>query len=84
LCMDFPEYRKLNAEFEVFHLVGDLEMKTLVQAIERLRTDEKWYGQLTGNCRRASEQWVWEREEEKLIEFFRSLNHAKNQTFTLK
>ncbi|MEK7256632.1 MAG: glycosyltransferase, partial [Bacteroidota bacterium] len=73
LCMDFPEYQKLNAQFDVFHLVGDLETATLVQAIERLRTDEKWYQHLESNCRQASREWVWEKEEKKLMEFYQKL-----------
>ncbi|MEN0050523.1 MAG: glycosyltransferase [Bacteroidota bacterium] len=64
--MNFPEYQRLNEEYEVFSLVPDLEISTLQKAIQRLIDDVEYYRKLKRNCERAAVEWNWEKEEELL------------------
>ena len=76
LCIDFPEYRALNARHEVAELVPDLAPATLVAALARLLPGG-WpgprYHQLAANCRRARTEWNWQQEEKTLVELYRNL-----------
>ena len=76
LCIDFPEYRALNARHEVAELVPDLAPATLAAALARLLPDGypgPRYQQLAANCRRARTEWNWQQEEKTLIQLYRNL-----------
>ncbi len=73
LSMDFPEYQRLNAVHEVAVLLPELQLNTLVSAIESLKNDTSKYAALQQNCRKASAAWIWEKEEETLIRFYKLL-----------
>ena len=68
--MNFPEYQKINKEFDVFLLIDDLHPATLRKAIEDLRDDEL-YNRLHKNCLVARKKLVWEEEEKQLLEFWK-------------
>jgi len=68
--MDFPEYRKLNEDWQVFELVADLEVETLRQAIRKLLNDAPHYQKLQENCRKAAASLNWEQEEVKLLAIY--------------
>jgi len=65
--MNFPEYQRLNEEYEVFNLIPDLEIPTLQQAIQRLIEQPEYYRKLQRNCERAAAEWNWEWEEKQLL-----------------
>lgn len=76
LCIDFPEYRALNAQYEVAELVPDLAPATLAAALARLLPGGQpgpRYHALAANCRRARAEWNWRREEKTLVELYRNL-----------
>jgi len=67
---DFPEYQKLNEEWEVFVLLPDLKAQTIAQAVQQLLNNNSRYQQLTENCQKAAQHWHWEGEEERLLQLF--------------
>jgi glycosyltransferase involved in cell wall biosynthesis len=76
LCIDFPEYRALNARYEVAELVPDLAPATLAAALARLLPGGQpgpRYQQLAANCRRARAEWNWQQEEKTLVQLYRHL-----------
>ncbi|MEI6412561.1 MAG: glycosyltransferase [Bacteroidota bacterium] len=70
LTVDFPEYRDLNAQYEVAVLLPDIQPKTVAAAIQQLLSDEKYYNQLKTNCIEASKSWIWENEQEVLLKIW--------------
>jgi glycosyltransferase involved in cell wall biosynthesis len=73
--MAFPEYAALNAQHEVFLLLDELSANALATAIRQLLHDAERYEQLQANCWRAREEWVWEKEEERLLEFYKNVEY---------
>ena len=76
LCIDFPEYRALNAHHEVAALVPDLAPATLAAALARLLPGGQpgsYYQHLAKNCRQARQEWSWQEEEKVLIGLYQDL-----------
>jgi hypothetical protein len=76
LCIDFPEYRALNAQHEVAALVPDLAPATLAAALDRLLPGGQpgtYYHHLAENCRQARQEWIWQEEEKVLVSLYRNL-----------
>lgn len=74
ISMNFPEYRQLNKQFEVAVLIDDLNKETLTSAIDSLAHDKDAYFRLQKNCLLAREEWNWQKEEQKLLAFYRALS----------
>ena len=70
LCVDFPEYRRINEQFEVAVLLEDLEAQTIARAANRLLQDSELYQKLQDNCLAAREEINWQEEEKKLVRFY--------------
>jgi hypothetical protein len=80
LCIDFPEYRALNAQHEVAALVPDLAPATLATALARLLPGgqpDAYYQHLAQNCRYARHEWSWQEEEKVLLGLYRTLLDVK-------
>jgi hypothetical protein len=73
LVVDFPEYRRLNAKYDVAELV-ELTPHALAAAFNNLlRDNPARYHQLAQNCRRARLELNWQREEQTLLALYASL-----------
>ncbi len=76
LCIDFPEYRALNAQHEVAVLVPDLAPATLAAALAQLLPGGEpgaYYHRLAENCHQARQEWNWQEEEKILVGLYQSL-----------
>ncbi|MGI4762799.1 MAG: glycosyltransferase [Janthinobacterium lividum] len=76
LCIDFPEYRALNAQHAVAELVPDLAPATLAAALARLLPAGELgphYQQLAATCRLARAEWNWQQEEKVLFRLYHNL-----------
>ncbi len=71
--MDFPEYKKINNEFEIALLIPDLKKEILVGNINRLLQDEILYRKLQENCAKAREEYIWEKEVGKLLAVYKNI-----------
>jgi len=73
VTVDYPEYKKLNAQFEVAVLIETLEPKRIAEAINNLLADDVLYKRLKQNCLEAREELNWQQEEKKLLAFYQSM-----------
>ena len=76
--MNFPEYQKLNAEYEVAKLIDDLEPETIAKAINDLLENRQLYQRLITNCKEAKAVYIWENEEQKLLDFYKNVFKTKS------
>jgi glycosyltransferase involved in cell wall biosynthesis len=70
VTMNYPEYRKINSQFEVAVLIEDLDPERIAKAINNLMTNDVLYKQLRENCLKARQQLSWQHEEKKLLVFY--------------
>jgi glycosyltransferase involved in cell wall biosynthesis len=73
ITMDFPEYKRMNEQFEVAILVPDLDIKGLINAIQFIENDTIKYNTLRENCLKAANEWNWENESQKLKDIYGKL-----------
>jgi glycosyltransferase involved in cell wall biosynthesis len=73
LQMAFPEYEALQAEWQCFILLPDLDSERIAREIVQLWESPQRYAELQANCARAAKEWVWEKEEERLLQIYRKL-----------
>ncbi len=80
LCMNFPEYRKVNNEFEIACLI-DLPVTTdsLVTALNKMLADEEYYNKLQQNCLAAREKYCWQNEEKTLLRIYEEVFAKPNK-----
>jgi glycosyltransferase involved in cell wall biosynthesis len=71
--MAFPEYCALQEEYRCYALIDRLEPARLVAIIEHLIQTPEAYQKLVTASKRAAEELVWENEEAKLLEIWKSL-----------
>jgi glycosyltransferase involved in cell wall biosynthesis len=71
--MQFPEYQYINSEIKVFYLIEDLAISTLSEAVNELLSNENLYSEIQKNCLTASKEFIWEKEEKKLIQFYKDI-----------
>jgi glycosyltransferase involved in cell wall biosynthesis len=72
LVVSFPEYHRLNTEYQVAEIVN-LNPEAIAQAINNLIQNRAYYDQLVRNCLVARQQWNWQLEETKLLAFYRTI-----------
>ena len=73
VSMNFPEYKRINEEFEVAVLIDGLHPEKISAAINNLLNDEVLYFKLNQNCLQARQILNWQQEEKKLLSFYKSI-----------
>jgi glycosyltransferase involved in cell wall biosynthesis len=74
LQMDFPEYRNINAEYEIAVLLPTLSPDAIAKALQKLLRDTTYYNALKNNCLAARSVFCWEKEEIRLVEWYERLS----------
>ncbi|HNF44165.1 MAG TPA: glycosyltransferase, partial [Ferruginibacter sp.] len=74
ISMNYPEYKRINEQFEVALLIDTLDADTIAAAINRLLHDGPLHQRLAENCFHARETLNWQAEEKKLLAFYNQLN----------
>ena len=83
VAMDFPEFRKINEQYEVALLVPELDEQLIANAINTLLADKSVHEKLKANCERARLVLNWQNEEKKLLKFYNELFDGKTSTYHL-
>ncbi len=73
VTVNYPEYQKINRQFEIALLLDDISPKRIAEAINNLLLDDVLYKKLKKNCMKAREVLNWQQEEKKLLSFYQSL-----------
>lgn len=73
IAMKFPEYIKINAEFEVAVLISEPDPKGIAEIVNNLLHDDVLYQRLRENCMKARLVLNWQQEEKKLLNFYQSV-----------
>jgi glycosyltransferase involved in cell wall biosynthesis len=73
LTMNFPEYKKINDEFNIAVLVNTVNEKEIADAINLLLKNTVLHDALKNNCIAAREILNWQQEETKLIPFYNNV-----------
>jgi glycosyltransferase involved in cell wall biosynthesis len=73
VTMKYPEYEKINALYNVAVLLDELKPQTIATAINDLINDSERYEMMKENCLRARQELNWEREQLKLVAFYKSI-----------
>lgn len=73
VSMNYPEYSRINEQYHIALLIGELNVPVVEKAITRLLTDEKLYTELKNNCLKAKKELNWQEEEKKLLTFYRNI-----------
>ncbi len=73
ITMNFPEYKKINDEFEVAVLIDSISETEIVKAINLLLNNEMVYKKLKNTCITARKIFNWQQEETKLTSFYKKV-----------
>jgi len=73
VSMNFPEYKRINDQFEIAILIDNLDKNEITNAINTLLTDKAKYNNLVQNCAEAKLLYNWENESKKLIQFYKNI-----------
>lgn len=73
VTVNYPEYVRLNNQYEVAVLLDNLAPERIAAALNNLIEDTVLYMKLKKNCLRARQELHWGNEEKKLISFYQSV-----------
>ncbi len=73
LCVNFPEYKRINDQYQVAVSIEDTTPVSIVQGIHTLQNDCKRYEQLQKNCVIARKALCWEKESWVLLHFYKEI-----------
>jgi glycosyltransferase involved in cell wall biosynthesis len=73
ISMNFPEYAKINSEHKVAVLIDKPDASVISTTINSMLNNDALLEELHQNCLRAREVYNWQKEEEKLLNFYKKL-----------
>lgn len=73
VTMNYPEYRKINDQYNIAELIEDVNPETIAKGINKLLDDKELYLQLKENCAIAKQDLNWQNEKSKLLNFYQQL-----------
>jgi glycosyltransferase involved in cell wall biosynthesis len=74
LCVKYPEYERINAEFEIAHLIDEPTPEKIAVGLNYLLQNEGYYLKLQQNCLEARQKYCWQEEEKTLLKVYEQLD----------
>lgn len=73
LTMNFPEYKRINNEYEVAVLINTVEVSEIETALNLLLNNTVLYKRLQSNCLQAQKVFIWPEEVKSLLGIYENL-----------
>lgn len=73
LCIKYPEYERVNREYEIAMLIDSASPENIAAALNKLLEDEVYYKQLQNNCMAAREKYCWQEQAKTLLSIYENL-----------
>ena len=73
VTMDFPEYKKINDQFDIALLIPEATPELIAGMVNKLLDDSVLYDRLHQNCLKARLELNWQKEEIKLLAFYSNI-----------
>lgn len=73
LCIKYPEYEKVNNQFEIAYLIEYPTPANIASALNKLLKDETYYHKLQENCLKAREIYNWQEQTKTLLNTYKAL-----------
>jgi glycosyltransferase involved in cell wall biosynthesis len=73
LAMKFPEYEKVNSQFQIAVLIDSLKPEEISSTINSVMQNGELLKQMENNCLEAREVYCWQSEEKKLLQYFNQI-----------
>ncbi len=73
LCMNYPEYKKVNDQFEIALLIQEPSIEQIANALIILLEDKILHNRLRENCFKAREIYSWQAQEKTLLQIYKQL-----------
>lgn len=73
LCVAFPEYVKVNTQFQIASLIENCDVQTISDALQNLLNNPEMHQQMKKQCALAKLHYCWQEEEKKLKGVYQSL-----------
>ncbi|CAF3882786.1 unnamed protein product [Rotaria sp. Silwood1] len=73
ICVDYPEYKVINNEYNIALLIDGVQSKTIATGINEMLINKELYNKLKTNCIAAREKLNWQNEENKLINYWNKI-----------
>ena len=73
LCIRYPEYERINSQYEIASLIDNPTSETIAAALNKLLHDNEYYTRLQQNCMKAREQYCWQEETKTLVNTYKQL-----------
>jgi glycosyltransferase involved in cell wall biosynthesis len=70
---NYPEYQKINKQYEVAVLIDELKPERIAEAVNNLLLNDVLYSMLKQNCLRARKELNWQNEEKSLLAFYQTV-----------
>ena len=77
LCIKYPEYERINEQYEVALLLDNVSPQNIAIALNKLLDDGAYYKKLQQNCLEAREKYCWQEEEKTLLAVYKKLYNGK-------
>ncbi|MDE3236323.1 MAG: glycosyltransferase [Bacteroidota bacterium] len=73
VCVNFPEYARINEEYEVALMTNNTTPQALSDAMNKLLNDTVLYNRMVYHCRLARRELNWNIEQQKLLVFWKNI-----------
>lgn len=73
LCIKYPEYEHVNAEYEIAVLIDDISPENIATTLNAMLNNEEHYKVMQANCMEARKVYCWQEQAKTLLSVYQNL-----------